>query len=180
MGSLVIVRFCWHLSPSWQGQLRNLWKRQIFRWKCVVMTINAKVRGGGRRGDVVIILFIDWTESHKKPCKYSRTNKGHSLYIKILHIEQCLPQRDIMLPWVAAQSRETYHTFTKKAVNIIARTQGYTYQKDCPILQQRCATYVTQTILKQPNMLGNTKTWHRPVLRKGLLLAVLGSTFWED
>ena len=63
-----------------------------------------------------------------------------------------------MLPWVAAQSRETYHTFTKKAVNIIARTQGYTYQKDSPILQQRCATYITQTILKQQNMLGNTKT----------------------
>ena len=48
--------------------------------------------------------------------------------------------------WVAAYSRETYHTFTKKAVNIISGTQGY--QQDCPILQQRCATYIIQTLSK--------------------------------
>ena len=48
--------------------------------------------------------------------------------------------------WVAAHSRETYHPFTKKAVNIIARTQGFTYQQDCPILQQRCAIYIIQTL----------------------------------
>ena len=47
--------------------------------------------------------------------------------------------------WVAAHSRETYHTFTKKAVNIISGTQGY--QQDCPILQQqRCTTYIIQTL----------------------------------
>ena len=47
--------------------------------------------------------------------------------------------------WVAAHSRETYHTFTKKAVNITSGTQGY--QQDCPILQQqRCATYIIQTL----------------------------------
>ena len=76
--------------------------------------------------------------------------------------------------------------FTKKAVNIIARTQGY--QKDCPMLQQLCATCITQTlsniyispqhrpILKQQNTLSITKTWHRPVYRKRLLLVVLAST----
>ena len=108
------------------------------------MTVNAKVGGGIRGRDVVIILFIDWTESHKNPCEYLSTNKGYSLYINIPHIRTMSSSEGYHVAWVAAYSRETYHTFTKKAVNIISRTQGY--QQDCPILQQRCATYIIQTL----------------------------------
>ena len=48
--------------------------------------------------------------------------------------------------YVAVGRCTQQRNFTKKAVNIIARTQGYTYQKDCPMLQQLCATCITQTL----------------------------------
>ena len=46
--------------------------------------------------------------------------------------------------YVAVGRCTQQRNFTKKAVNIIARTQGY--QKDCPMLQQLCATCITQTL----------------------------------